>query len=161
MIKISNMMKAVMIGNTNGISDHKEGRNIFVYDANTGEYFNTYISVHQCHRLLIKSKSMTGLNLAIKNNGTYKGYMFFYEYKGKFTNPREISPIKNKIKVICLNNNIIFDSISSAVRKLILHSLRVVERRVCMHAVLDINSELFCSLSGEHLPPCEHKQSFY
>ena len=116
--RLSELMKVKMIDNQNGINDNKIGKEIFVYYAKTGEFYKSFISIHKCHRELIKSKSISRLQEIIKNNGTYKGYMFFFEYKGKITKSREIKPIKNKRKVICVNNNITFDSISDAARSI-------------------------------------------
>lgn len=115
--ELSEKRRLRMLGNKLALNvDNKISKEVFVYYANTGEYYRSYKSITICHKELIKSKCPTRLKLVLKDHGTYKGFMFFYEYKGKTINPKEIKVSKKKKKVICLNDNMVFESIRDAAK---------------------------------------------
>lgn len=112
--RISEIMKTRLISNNRGHTDKKEGRHLFVYEALTGKFVKEYVSVHQCNRELLKKKSLSSINRAIQTSGTYKGYIYFYEFLGDITLPREIHIVKNKRKVICITTNKVYNSVLEA-----------------------------------------------
>ena len=99
-------------------------KRVYVYNME-GQYLDSYISISECARVLFKNiKYNTKISaICLGKSQSLKGYRFNYKKLKKLaTYSRNVNTtaanLKCSKKIKCLNNNVIYESISEACRKL-------------------------------------------